>query len=250
MKIKIVTLSTDTQHPGWLNFKASLDKFGYDYHLIEQQMPPGQTHVFGTQMPLVYKYVKSLHKTEYTHVIYCDAWDTVAMAGPEELEAKCYALEKLMSLRCNDPNGLSFFGSAEKACFPKPELASQYPHVLSPWKYVNGGGWMGSIDYFCYIYEKSPAVGVNDQLWLAERFLESKNGPDGWRYTLDYRCAIFQTTGFENTGDFGYAHNSEEGEYGRLINFRSDELPIFIHGNGRTNMDKIYDLCKMPHVKH
>lgn len=231
MKIKLVTLSTELDHPGWLKFKKSLDHFGYDYHIIYQQVPSG-AHVFGTQMPLVYEYLKWLHdNTDYTHVIYCDAWDTMALGNMQEFKNKL-VYWKIFGY---DPE---FIGSAEKACFPNPNLSVKYPPCDTDWKYVNGGGWFASIKFFLQMYDQESAVGVNDQLWLAQRFLDANDA--GCAVWLDHDCELFQTIGFEAEDDFGYA----QGNPGRLVNFKTNQLPIFIHGNGRTDMSKIWNLFK------
>jgi hypothetical protein len=228
MKLKLITLTTDLQQPGFLKFKKSLDDHGFDYHVIFQQIPEG-THVFGTQMPLVYEYLKELQAAgEYTHVIYADAWDSLILGTWEELIDKCPG------------DSLDFFGSAEKACFPHPELAASYPEAKSDWKFVNGGGWYAKISYFIEWYDKVPAVGVNDQLWLTQRFLEFSHSGD-W-VKLDTECKIFQTTGFEGPDDFSYAANANPERYGRLINQKTATLPIIIHGNGRTDMTKVWAL--------
>lgn len=221
MKLKVVTLTTDMNHHGLLKLKASLDKFGYDYHIIFQDVPPG-THVFGTQMPFVYDWCKN-KAGDYTHILYTDAWDTMALGSIYEL------LEKI-------PADIQFFGSAEKACFPKPELAKQYPPCDTDWKYVNGGGWLAKISFFVRMYEEIPAFGVNDQLWLAERFLYYQK--IGEQVALDYDCKIFQTYGFEHEGDFFYNREAHQ-----LENLKTGEFPVFIHGNGRTDMTKIYELA-------
>lgn len=227
MRIKLITLSTELNHPGWLKFKASLDHFGYDYHLIHQDAPSG-SHIFGTQMPLVYQYLKEqLQGTSYSHVIYCDAWDTIALGPPVEVDRK---------LKIYFNREIEFLGSAEKACFPHPELAVEYPTCETDWKYVNGGGWLSSIAHFIRMYEANSSKGINDQLWLAQRFIASHRAFEP--VYLDYACEIFQTIGFEGPEDFGYA----DGKPGRLVNFKTQSLPIFMHGNGRTDMSKVWKL--------
>jgi len=228
MKLKLITLTTDLQQPGFLKFKKSLEDHGFDYHVIFQKIPEG-THVFGTQMPLVYEYLKELQAAgEYTHVIYADAWDSLILGSWDELINKC------------PYNGIYFFGSAEKACFPHPELATEYPNSSSDWKFVNGGGWFSDISFFIKWYDEVPAVGVNDQLWLTQRFLKSYQ--EGDAACLDSSCSIFQTTGFEGPDDFSYAANANPERYGRLINQKTATLPIIIHGNGRTDMTKVWAL--------
>jgi hypothetical protein len=133
-KIKVITTTSDLSK--CYQLRRSLIHHGYDFHFIEHKWEPvgflGKIHE-------TYRYLKALEG--YTHFLYTDAWDTFAMAGPDELAAKM-------------PDGLLI--SAERACYPYPELAAKYPAGESPWKYVNGGGWCGEIAAFIKLYEDQP----------------------------------------------------------------------------------------------
>lgn len=206
MKLKILTTTSNRARTRQL--ERSLILQGYDYHIIEHAW----TGFLG-KLHETYAYLKSLKG--YTHFLYTDAWDTVAM-------------EKIDKV----PDGLLI--SAERACYPHPELASKYPANDSPWKYVNGGGWCGEIAAFLKLYEsKIPTTELNDQVWMTERFLSLHH--EGW-IQLDYGCTIFQTLAFCPQSDFEIWH----GTY--LHNTVTKSLPFFIHGNGHTPLDHIYKL--------
>lgn len=209
-KTKVITTTSDLSK--CYQLKRSLIYHGYDFHFIAHSWEPSG---FLGKIHETYKYLKALEG--YTHFLYTDAWDTFAMAGPEELAG-------------NMPDGLLI--SAERACYPHPELASKYPDHASPWHFVNGGGWCGEIDAFLRLYEDCPpTTELNDQVWLTKQFL--KLHTEGW-ISLDYECRIFQTLGFCPESDFSLGSN--------FINTITGSQPIFIHGNGHTPMDKIYNL--------
>lgn len=208
--IKIITTTSDLTK--CYQLRRSLIHHGYDFHFIEHKWEPvgflGKIHE-------TYKYLKALEG--YTHFLYTDAWDTFAMAGPEELAAKM-------------PDGLLI--SAERACYPYPEMAYQYPASAPPWRYVNGGGWCGEISAFLRLYEdQPPTTEMNDQVWLTDQFLKLHR--EGW-IKLDYQCEIFQTLGFCPDTDFFFCD--------RVLNTVTQAKPLFIHGNGHTPMDDIYKL--------
>jgi hypothetical protein len=210
-KIKVITTTSDLSK--CYQLRRSLIHHGYDFHFIRHDWEPvgflGKIHE-------TYKYLKSLEG--YTHFLYTDAWDTFAMAGPEELAGKM-------------PDGILI--SAERACYPYPELAGKYPSHESPWHFVNGGGWCGEIEAFIRLYEDQPPTAeLNDQVWLTNQFLKLHG--EGW-VRLDYECRIFQTLGFCPESDF-------EGADGRLYNTVNQTYPLFIHGNGHTPMNQIYDM--------
>jgi hypothetical protein len=52
---------------------------------------------------------------------------------------------------------------------------------------------------------------------------------------LDDGCILFQCYSHIADDDFEY-------DYGRLKNLKTKTFPIFIHGNGRTDMSKIKEL--------
>ena len=129
--------------------------------------------------------------------------------------------------------------STEKACYPLAELAEKYPQSAYEWKYVNGGGWMVEIAFFIELARKyNLNKDSHDQIWLHNVYLSERehNG-----VFLDRECEIFQTIAFEGPDDF---MEVIYGDHKRIVNKKTGALPIFIHGNGHTDMTKIYNLLK------
>lgn len=204
MNLKVITTTNNRNKCGYL--EASLKKHGYDFFIIEHQW-----YGFLSKLHETYNYVKTL--TGFTHFLYTDAWDTVCF-GPQDFELKDEILI-----------------SAERACYPHPELAQQYPETEHPWKYVNGGGWLCSIERFIQLYEMDkPTDEINDQVYLTRVFLKYK---DIFPIRLDYGCDIFQTIAFCPESDF---------EVTDIVkNNLTGSFPKFIHGNGHTPMKRFYD---------
>lgn len=210
--MKIITVSSNTDNPGHLQLKRSLDHFGYDYHVIIHPFE------FGRQMKVIYEWCKA----NWGWFLYTDAWDTFALGKMPQLP-ECQMLI-----------------STEKACYPHPEWAARYPANDSPWKYVNGGGFVTTCEYFVKIYEDgSHQTESNDQAWLAEQFLKRQD-----EIKLDYECRVFQTIAFEAEDDFEYLTNiAPKNKWeGMLFNKVTHSFPVFIHGNGHTDMKHIYRL--------
>jgi len=216
--IKVITTTSNLSK--CYELRRSLIHHGYDFHFIEHKWEPGG---FLGKIHDTYKYLKTLEG--YTHFLYTDAWDTFAVAGPEELAMKM-------------PDGLLI--STERACYPYPELAPRYPVSDSPWKYVNGGGWCGEIKAFLRLYEDCPpTTEMNDQVWLTNQFLKLHG--EGW-VKLDYNCHVFQTLGFCKIGDFEINHVFSDDDWYLFKNNEMGSFPLFIHGNGHTPMTEIYKL--------
>jgi hypothetical protein len=209
---RLLIITTTSDRSKCYQLERSLKLHGYNYHIIEHTWDG-----FLGKLHHTYQYLRTLKG--YTHFLYTDAWDTIAMR-PDVMV----------------PDGVLI--SAERACYPYPEWAAKYPASDSPWRYVNGGGWCGEISAFIKMYEsKPPTDEMNDQVWLTERFLA------GWG-SLDYQCEVFQTLGFCPESDFrtpivtGY----KESDIAFFFNNITDSHPAFIHGNGHTPMTHIYAL--------
>jgi len=205
MNIKVITISDNDQHAGYLDLKKSLDKFGYNYEHIHAPF------AFGTQMKVIYEWCKK-NKDNYTHVLYTDAFDTVALAPMEEVLK-------------NAPDDVLFFGSTEKNCYPIVELAVSYPPSESRWRYCNAGNWIADISWFIKVFEDTHKPDSNDQDWLARQFLNALKTDSG-RVFIDTECEVFQSIAFESDDEFAVTRNK------RVLNRLTNSLPVFIHNNG------------------
>lgn len=216
-KIKVLTSTNDPYK--CFQLEKSLKRFGYDYHIIEHGW-----YGFLSKIHETYKYVKSLEG--YSHFLYTDAWDTAAL--------RSFGFEPKEEILL----------SAERACYPYPELATQYPDSESPWKYVNGGGWLCYIPLFLKMYEECPpTTEMNDQVYFTKMFLEKR---DEYNIRLDYDCEVFQTIAFcewdrdfSESDDVMYKPGCEV-HYKCVFNKSRMTHPIFFHGNGHTPMDRVY----------
>ena len=204
MKLKVLTTCDNPDHDGYRRLQASLERFGYDYECIVHRFS------FGHQLPVVQSWC-SQYRGDCTHILYTDAFDTIAFAGPQEVMAKMPDAKMLIS--------------CEKACYPYPDRAVEYPPTDTPWKYVNGGGWLVEIEYFKHLCQKENLnQNSHDQVWLMEAFLRNQDN-----IKLDNYCRIFQTIAFSNREEWVRSAD-------RWINIGTGTLPVFFHGNGRTDM--------------
>lgn len=134
--------------------------------------------------------------------------------------------------------------STEKAVWPptpgmNQEWNEYYKDRLpySPWKFLNGGGWCGPIPLLIEFFERyglnKYRGDINGQGEQAQAFLKAKS--EKFPIYLDGKCDYFQTTGFEDPGDFHYDENG-------FKNLITGTEPCILHGNGRTPMEKFYKL--------
>lgn len=216
MKLKVLTTSDRTDHPGWHRLKSSLEKHGYDYEHILHPFS------FGHQLPVIRDWCNN-YRGDCTHILYTDCFDTLAFAGPDEVIGK---FEKMYG-------EIKMLISGEKACYPHPERAREYPQYPgedSPWRYVNGGGWIVEINYFKELCVKENLNDdSHDQVWLMEAYLKNLDFIE-----VDSFCHIFQTIAFSNQTEWGKWDE-------RFYNRGTWSRPVFFHGNGRTDMTWLYD---------
>jgi hypothetical protein len=205
MKLLVLTTCDKPEHEGYQRLKASLDKFGYDYHCIIHPF------TFGHQLPIIRDYCKT---SDATHILYTDAYDTIAFSDPKEVKLKFISFGSRMLI------------STEKACYPHPDRAKDYPESMGQWKYVNGGGWMAQREYFLELCEKENLnESSHDQVWLMEALLKNQA-----EIKLDTNCQIFQTIAFSYWSEW-------EPHAERFLNKETNSHPVFFHGNGHTEMN-------------
>ena len=215
----------------------SLIKHGYDYEFFLYGF------VFGEQYKVIKTFVDE-YKGDATHILYCDMFDNVALAPPSEVIAKFEAFNCKMLI------------SVEKACFPndsrdKYHRPDNYPESTTDWKYINGGGCLFEIAYFKELCTKHPfnTERMMDPDWLAELYLNNRDN-----IMLDTNCDIFQCLAHSNRDEWeieeikniAYIETINNGYVvsgtNRIRNKATQSLPIFLHGNGHTNMDWVYEL--------
>jgi hypothetical protein len=227
--IRVITVATQANNPVspqsyFKQFKASWKRFGVEPVILGWGKPFPTT---GAKIKYLDEYLEA--NKDFDWLIFCDALDTVTTCAPEKLVEK-------FQLHFDD-RAVVF--SAERNCFPSPELAASYPHTKSPYKYLNSGLFMG----------KRESVLDN----LARMNSETKHTTqDQWTWTdaylrrismwhpivLDNKCRLFQSL-HESLDDL--ALDSES----RIYNKQTLTNPLIFHGNGSTPMEKILKWLKL-----
>lgn len=186
----------------------------------------------GCIVEMIYKGLLDLKEQGYTHVIYSDAADTFFLKSFEVPEF--------------------LFISTEKACFPDPATAKSYPGSPYPWKYINAGNWCGPIDLAIKFYETYGLAGnkgkhINGQREWHQAYLIAHKHQ--FPILLDIECKYMQSIAFEDPGDFSIIIDRKMDEWPTVLNDfpkiknnKTGSEPCVFHGNGRTEMNWIYDL--------
>lgn len=222
MNIITITCVTDVTNPGLIKLKNSLDKFNYEYSVIHDI---SLNYSWGGLIH-VYEFCKNPGK--FTHVLATDGFDTLAMGGIEEVYERYTSTDKMLF-------------SAEKGCFPRSDWADR--HLVtgedygkravggSRWRYLNHGQFITPCELFVELYKGVFEIPIICQEWAMDRFLY------GAPIELDTNCDIFQPIAFTDGDEYSADGN-------RVVNNVNGTKPTFIHGNGKTNMDWVYEISE------
>jgi hypothetical protein len=210
--MKLLTVATDLNREGLEHLIYSSQKQGWDIELIVADQWKG----FGTKLIETYNYLKE--NPNITEFIFVDAYDVIALGSHKEFEGKIQDRSKMLI-------------GVEKACYPQSDLADQYPKVDTDWKYINSGAYFSPSKLFIDMIDANPPLySDDDQLWLTNEFLNNPTNK-----VLDYKCDVFQCYSFIAEDDFSYNN-------GRVQNLKTGTEPIYLHGNGKTDMTKVIEL--------
>jgi hypothetical protein len=184
----------------------SLEYFGWEHEIIQASW-----RGFGTKLNELYRY---LENNEIKDFIFLDGYDTFALATPEEFKSKI-----------NSPSLIS----AEINCWPDANRVNEYPLSSHKFNFCNSGSYYMERDLFLHLMREEPIRNEDDdQRWMTNQVV--KRG-----LTLDYERNGFQTLCGIIEGEDYIISN------GRMITNLGTK-PCFIHGNGKANMNFIYEL--------
>lgn len=229
MNNTIVVTSIYSEFWGTEQFRKSCEMVGFPVHNAwNRQEFTGN----GDVMQCLYEAYVEL-KDKYEYAIYSDGADTFfTKSFQPPSNAIVYSTEKQVW-----PNAPDLIARYEDYYKDKQQIVE-----YSPWLYLNGGNCCGPTELLVEFYERyglsTQSGDVNGQRELSEAFLQAKK--DKFPIYLDYECKYFQTTGFESEGDFRLAEDGKS-----IINNITGSRPAVLHGNGRTDMQQIYDRYKL-----
>jgi len=148
------------------------------------------------------------------HILFMDSRDVIPLAGPDTILKRFKAM------------GHPWVCAAEPNIWPPNSIKpGAYPTCTSPWRYLNSGLYMAERKYLKECFERwgIPAVGDDDQLWLARRYVQEPGC-----IQLDVGCELFQCL----IGSWWAFRLSK----GKLYNKMTDTFPLMLHHNGGGNV--------------
>jgi len=233
MKIKFITTASDPNNPGWQTLEHSLHKHGWDYQLIV-----GEWRGYASKLLDLYDYLKSGAEDETDLIMYSDSYDSIMLARPEEVLEKWVNTTDTHLILEGGWIEKNILWYAERACWPYGEWTHLYPDSPTPYKHLNGGGFIATPQQIINLIEINPVVPsaeFNDQAHNAKIFLTKNHIAN---IQLDYYCEIFQCMAHAGESDFSVVD-------GRLVNNITGTKPCAAHWNGHSihdeNIKSIYN---------
>jgi glycosyltransferase involved in cell wall biosynthesis len=179
---RVVTVVSDTQEFGYVNYlKPSCSHYGAELVTLvaDPQAISRKTGTLAEKDRLLLAYLETLPDDDV--VMFVDGYDTVLLAGPDEIVDKFRAV------------GSPLVVSAELNCHPEePGLAGRFPKSPTPYRYLNTGSFIGSVGYLrrllLRVREQTISLRFrwsNQYRWI-KLFLD-----DPTTMTLDVNCSLF-----------------------------------------------------------
>jgi hypothetical protein len=207
--IKLITTASDIAKTEML--QNSLKKYGWDYEILVHRWEG-----FGDKILKTYQYLKNNPDIEY--FFFTDAYDSMVVDTMEN------TLNKIEDKEC-------ILLSAELGCWPDINKENSYPKQDSKWRFVNSGGYFANVEIFKTLVENNKVfIETDDQRYFTDLFLSNPS-----QVKLDYNCQVFQSIAFCPDDNFQIIDDY-------ICNTVTKTKPTLIHGNGRTPMNRYYEL--------
>ena len=148
-------------------------------------------------------------------VMFLDGYDTFIVETEEEI------LQRYFSFRSE------VVFSSEKTCWPNSDMSDQFPET-GGYKFLNSGGFIGTVSALQKIFEDPIEHHEDDQLYCQLKYLAT-----GYNIVLDYESYIFfSLAGLEESV-------SVKDSY--LVNKDSNCTSCILHGNGGEKTKEAFD---------
>lgn len=239
--IQAVTVGTDPVD-GYKRFVDSTVTYGFPYVCLGFGKPWCGNDMAkgaggGHKVVLLKEYLKQFDDEDKRYIIFSDCYDAVLSSPPNKIISKFRQLQQTLDA--------DIIFSAEAKLWPDYSIISEFPDVGTPYKFLNSGGFMGSIKNIKKLIQTPIESYHDDQLYYQHEYLKSVRKEINLKIKLDAKAEIFQTLSshFEEiTIDNGIS---------KVKNKLTNTNPMVIHGNGgprsKTFIDK---LCNYINVKY
>lgn len=238
--IQAVTVGTDPVD-GYKRFVDSTITYGFPYICLGFGQPWCGNDMAkgaggGHKVVLLKQYLDQFDDDDKRYIVFSDCYDAVISCSPDMIISKFRKLQQTINA--------DIIFSAEALIWPDVSLTSQFPDVGTPYKFLNSGGFIGSIKNIKKMIQTPIESHHDDQLYYQKEYIKSVKGEIDIKIKLDAKAEIFQTLSSH------FNHITVNDSTSKVHNSLTNTTPLLIHGNGgpesKTFIDK---LCNYINLK-
>lgn len=213
-QLHVLTVVSDADNPHLLKLIRGAALHGLRVEALISKQAFGARHGWGPRLRLLYKHLDNLRPTDV--LMFVDGYDVLIDGSAADI------LGRFDSLLHGAPKVLF---SAESVCWPDRKVASRYPLTNSPYKYLNGGGYMATVTVLRaaldahFDFKSKEFETCDDQREWTRAFLNSED------IVLDTSNTIFNSL-YGRTDDLVA---TPRGWFNKV----TESYPLVFHGNGR-----------------
>lgn len=231
--IQAVTVGTDPVD-GYKRFVDSTITYGFPYICLGFGQPWCGNDMAkgaggGHKVVLLKQYLDQFDDDDKRYIVFSDCYDAVISCSPDMIINKFKKLQQTLNA--------DIIFSAEALIWPDASLTSQFPDVGTPYKFLNSGGFIGSIENIKKMIQTPIESHHDDQLYYQKEYLKSVKGEMELKIKLDAKAEIFQTLSSH------FNHITVNDSTSKVNNSLTNTTPLLIHGNGgpesKTFIDKL-----------
>ena len=239
--IQAVTVGTDPVD-GYKRFVDSTITYGFPYVCLGFGKPWCGNDMAkgaggGHKVVLLKEYLEQFDDDDKRYIIFSDCYDAVLSNSPNLIVNKFRELQQSLDA--------DIIFSAEAKIWPDYSLAPEFPDLGTPYKFLNSGGFMGSIKNIKKLIETPIESYDDDQLYYQREYLKSVKNEISLKIKLDAKAEIFQTLSSH------FEKITIDNSISKVKNNLTNTTPMVIHGNGgprsKTFIDK---LCNYINIKY
>ena len=239
-EIQVVTVGTDPVD-GYNRFCNSALIYSFPFICLGFGQPWGGNDMIkgpggGHKVVLFKEYLDKFEDDDDRLLVFSDCYDAVISCSPHEIISKYREIQK--ATNCD------VLFSAEALIWPDATLDSRFPKQKTPYKYLNSGGFMGSIKSLKKLTKSIVNSSDDDQLYYQLEYLNSVEGKHELNIRLDAEAHIFQTLSSH------FYHINIDYNKSKVVNDLTNSRPMIIHGNGGPDSKMFLNkLCNYINLK-
>lgn len=225
-KIKVYTVASEPTD-GYHRYIRSAEHYGINVETLGMGKPwlgGNMNHLGGGyKINLLRNALESIKDDHEQLIIFTDSFDVIFMSELDDI------IKKFKN------TGARILFSAERFCWPEPELHSHYPPVTDGQvRFLNSGMFIGyANDVYEIIDEKRLKDTDDDQLYYTRIYLDEAERTKH-KIKLDHKSKIFQNLNGA-TGEVKLEFDYQTG-FAFITNLEFQTRPNVLHGNGPTKM--------------